>query len=61
MAMRAKKLTVTFSIRLDDGSVVPWVRLSATERADKEKKMLENARQGMNIYYAAHPGEYERL
>lgn len=61
MAGKAKPLKGFLSIKLEDGSIVPWDSLSAERREYCERKMLENASRHMSMYYAEHPEEYEKL
>ena len=61
MARRTQPLTVTASIRLEDGSIVSWDSLSDEKQAYCRRKMAENSGRHMSLYYAAHPEEYEKL
>ena len=61
MAGKAKPLTVTLFIRLEDGNTVEWDSLTEEKKEYCRNKMCENLSRRMSEYYAAHPDEYERL
>ncbi len=61
MARASGQLTYRFSVKTEDGSIIPWDSMTEERKAECRNIMLDNLSRHMSDYYSAHPDEYEKL